>query len=119
MLLLAVVAFIIVVGACSGGSTDDATPTGVVPTEGNIKIVLNTAGVNTPGTVNASIDDVAVGVVVSGSSQTLGPYPLGDHEVRLDIPQNCTFAGSNPRALSIVSDATILTAETTYDLTCN
>ena len=111
--VLAVAALVGLTGACASESADPTS------TQGHIEVAVNVAGVNVPGTSALMIDDIALGVVPSGTSFAFGPYPLGDHELLLDVAANCTLAGSNPRTLTIVSGDTILTETTTYNLTCS
>ena len=101
-------------GACGGESEDP-----VVTTEGHIEVALNTGGASMPGTVDVSIDGVALGVVAMGSRRLFRSYALGEHEVALEIPENCTVTGAHPRTVTVESGATILTEATTFELTCS
>ena len=85
-----------VVSVVAGDTVDAAFAVQCVSTQGFIDVVVGYAGANVPAVVDAAIDGALVGGVAVGSSFRFGPYPVGDHEVVLRGPANCT-AASSPR----------------------
>jgi hypothetical protein len=83
---------------------------------GNIEITVTATGVSLPTTVSGTIDGGSIGVITVGSPTAFPGYPVGDHEVEITIPANCSLSsGVNPRTVAVSSGVTI---QTVYSLTC-
>lgn len=88
---------------------------------GSIEVAVDATGVEIPNSFDATIDGAAAGSVTTGSSETFGPFSIGDHDVELDLSAaaNCSLSsGTNPRTVTVPTGATAQTVTTTYEIEC-
>ncbi|MDH5234668.1 MAG: hypothetical protein OEW77_06880, partial [Gemmatimonadota bacterium] len=104
----------------AAGVTADATfSVACLSLTGSIAVTVNATGAGLPATVNATIDGTAKGPLTIGSAATFTGYAVGNHDVQITIPANCTLAsGTNPRTVAVASGTTVQTVSTTFDLAC-
>jgi hypothetical protein len=90
---------------------------------GNVESITSTTGVTLdPDGYTLEIDGVAEGQIGVNDTVTVDDLAIGDHTVELlDLAQNCTVTGNNPRTVTIpddVPDPNGGTASTTFAVNC-
>ena len=101
-------------------SVQDENPTGLISVVGQdvgaLRVVTTTSGESPDLAYVVTIDGVQSSAIGPADEVTFPALRATAHAVRLvEVQPNCTVAGDNPRAVSVVAQDTVTT---TFDVTC-
>jgi hypothetical protein len=96
----AVTVFAAAICSCGGDVTQP------VPVPGAVLITANTTGLDAPSAYSIRVDNTVPRTISPLGSVEVNRLPPGDHEVRIEVPANCTVDGGTTRVVSVASKAT-------------